>query len=104
MMTNEMRTIKRELRAFKEEVRRFEKRSKMIKMIRKFEYDNRLTTQINVTKRTRVVDEMIEYFKSLCEFVEEEENGSMWLRNYDDLAEEEDCSSAEYQICVHFVK
>ena len=104
-MTQEMRLIKRELRRIKREIETFEKRSKMIKVIYARDIFNRYYTQINITKKNKVVKEMIEYIKGFCDYVEVEKNGSMWLRNYDDLAyTDTDHSKAEYSICIHFVK
>lgn len=104
-MTQEMRIIKRELRRFKKEIEAFEKRSKMIKILYSRDIFNRLSMQINIIKNGKVVEEMINYVKGFCNYVETEENGSMWLRNYDDLADEDtDYSKAEYNICIHFVK
>lgn len=104
-MTQEMKMVKRELRAVKKEIEAFEKRSKMIKVIYARDIFNCHYTQINVVKKNKVVNEMIEYINNLCDYVEVEENGSMWLRNYDDLADEDtDNLTAKYSFCIHFVK
>lgn len=104
-MTQEIKLVKRELRGFKKEIETFEKRSKMIKIIYVRDIFNRLSMQINVTKNGKVVEEMVNYVKGFCDYVETEENGSMWLCNYDDLTDEdENYLKAEYNICIHFVK
>ena len=104
-MTNKLRLIKRELRGIKREIEGFEKRSKMIKVIYARDILNRYYTQINITKKNKIVNEMIEYIKGFCDYVEIEKDGSMWLRNYNDLTDTDtDCSKAEYQCCIHFVK
>lgn len=104
-MTQEMRLVKRELRGFKKEIETFEKRSKMIKIVSARDIFNRHYTQIDVVKNNKVVEEMIKYVKNLCEYVEVEKDGTMWLCNYNDLADEDtDYSKAEYNICIRFVK
>ena len=104
-MRQEIKLIKRELRQFKKEIENFEKRSKIIKVVHKFEFNNRYSTQINVTKKNKVVNEMIEYIKGFCDYVEVEQDGSIWLRNYDDLTEEDaNYSKPEYEVCIYFIK
>lgn len=104
-MTNELRLIKRELRRTIREIGIFEKRSKMIKVIYARDILNRHYAQINITKKNKIVNEMIEYIKSFCDYVEIEKDGSMWLRNYNNLADTDtDCSKAEYQFCIHLIK
>jgi hypothetical protein len=104
-MTNELRLIKRELRRTTREIEIFEKRSKMIKIIYARDIFNRHYTQINITKKNKIVNEMIEYIKSFCDYVEIEKDGSMWFRNYNDLADTDtEYSKAEYQFCIHLIK
>ena len=106
MMTQELRIVKRQLRAFKTEIEKFEKRSKAITVIRTFETFNRYYTRINITKQNKVVNEMIEYIKGFCDIVDVDADGTMWLKNYDDLADEDtdDYSQPEYDVCIHIVK
>ena len=83
----------------------FAKRSKLITIVYNRSFWGRVCMQININKYNKVVDEMVEYIKTFCNYVEEENNGSMWLRNYDDLAEEdEDVWVLEYEICLHHLK
>jgi hypothetical protein len=106
MITQELRMVKRQLRTFKAEIEKFEKRSKAITVIHKFEFYNRYYTQINITKQNKVVNEMIEYIKELCDITYTDPDGTMWLKNYDDLADvdTEDYSQPEYDVCIHTVK
>ena len=105
-MTQELKLVKRQIRAFKAEIEKFEKRSKAITVVHKFEIYNRYYTQINITKQNKVVNEMIEYIKGFCDVVEIDTDGTVWLRNYDDLADEDtdDYSQVEYDVCIHTVK
>ena len=104
MMTQKLRMVKRQLRAFKTEIEKFEKRSKAITVIHKFELCNRYYIQINITKQNKVVNEMIEYIKGLCDITYTDPDGTMWLKNYDDLTDTEDYSQPEYDVCIHTVK
>jgi hypothetical protein len=80
----------------------FAKRSKLITIVYNRSFWGRVCMQINISKYNKVVSEMVEYIKTFCDYVEEENNGSMWLRNYDDLAEEdEDVWALKYEICLH---
>ena len=106
MIRQELRIVKRELRAFKAELEKFEKRSKAITVVHKFEIYNRYYTQINITKQNKVINEMVEYIKRFCNIVDVDADGTMWLKNYDDLADEntDDYSQPEYDVCIHIVK
>ena len=101
-MTQEMRLVKKELRKFAKEIESFEKRSKMIKIVHKAEICNSLSMQINVSKSSKVVDEMINYIKENCK-VEEVGNHSIWFCNYEDNEEQNELKS-EFNICVYFSK
>ena len=100
-MTQEMRIIKKELRRFAREIADFEKRSKMSKIVHKFELCNRYHIQINVTKRNKVVEKMIDYIKQFCAVDEIENDGTVWLRNFDWFAEDDD-TKPEYDVCLCF--
>ena len=104
-MTQKIRLARRELRGFHKQIETFEHRSKMIKIISARNIFNRHYTQIDIIKNNKVVNEMIKYIKGLCEYVEIEENGTMWFRNYNDLIDEDtDYSKAEYNICIRLIK
>lgn len=81
----------------------FAKRSKLITIAHNRRLWGRVYLQINISKYNKVVNEMVEYLKTFCNYVEEESNGSMWLHNYDYLAEDEDADvwAIEYEICIH---
>jgi hypothetical protein len=105
MTRKEILETKKALRRLAREIESFEKRSKLIKVVHKFECANRYYTQINVAKKNKVVEEMIEYIKSLCDIIETEENGSMWLCNYDEFVEEDENSfTPEFNILIRFAK
>lgn len=84
----------------------FAKRSKLITIVYNRRLWGRVCMQVNINKYNKVVNEMVEYIKTFCDYVEEENNGSMWLRNYDDLVEDEDADVwvLEYEICLHHLK
>ena len=84
----------------------FAKRSKLITIVYNRSFWGRVCIRININKYNKVVNEMVEYIKTFCNYVEEEDNGSMWLRNYDDLAENENADewALEYEICLHQLK
>lgn len=100
------RLVKRAQRQFITNIESFAKRSKFVTIRYTRTFWGRVCMQIDVSKYNKVVNEMIEYIKTFCNYVEKENNGSMWLRNYNDLAEsEEDCNewALEYDICVHCI-
>lgn len=101
-MTQEMRLVKKELRKFAKEIKSFEKRSKVIKIVHKAEICNSLSMQINVSKSSKIVDEMINYIKENCK-VEEVGNHSIWFCNYENNEEQNELKS-EFNICVYFSK
>lgn len=107
MMNKELmekrRMIKRQQAQVIREIENFAKRSKLITIIYNRSFWGRVCMQININKYNKVVNEMVEYIKTFCDYVEEENNGSMWLRNYDDLAEDEEADmwTLEYEICLH---
>ena len=84
----------------------FAKRSKLITIVYNRTLWGRVSMQININKYNKVVNEMVEYLKTFCNYVEEENDGSMWLHNYDYLVEDEDADvwAVEYAICVHHLK
>ena len=104
-MTNkEIIETKKVLRRFAKEIQGFEKRSKLIKVVYGREIANCYHTQINVAKENKLVKEMINYIKSVCQFEELEENGTMWLHNYDSyVIEETSTFSPKLHVCIHFV-
>ena len=102
-MKEKIKFTKREQRAVIENLKKFEKRSKLIKIVYSRAMWGHYKAQINISKENKVVLEMINYLKTLCSFVEEENNGTLWLRNYDDLAIEENDNwwDLEFEFCIH---
>lgn len=102
-MKEKIKLVKREQRMVIENLRKFEKRSKLIKIVYSRAMWGHYKAQINISKENKVVLEMIDYLKTLCSFVEEEKDGTLWLRNYDDLAIEENDKwwDLEFEFCVH---
>ena len=81
----------------------FAKRSKLITIVHNKRVWGRVYMQINISKYNKIVNEMVEYLKTLCNYVEEENDGSIWLHNYDYLIDDEDADvwALEYAVCVH---
>ena len=99
------RLAKRAQGQFRKQIEAFAKRSKFITIVQHRTYWGRIYLQINVDKYNKVVNEMIEYFKTLCNYVEEDNDDTMWIRNYNDLTEENnELWAIEYDICVHCLK
>ena len=95
------RLVKKAQREFIEKIRGFEKRSKFITIKYINNLWGRCIMQINISKENKIVDEMIEYIKNLCSYIEENGN-SVWFSNYDRYAEDNpDEWALEYEICVH---
>lgn len=98
------RQIKKIQREFIEKIKDFEKRSKFINIKYVNTLWGRCVMQINIAKENKVVDEMIEYIKDLCNYIEED-GYSVWFSNYDRYVEDNpDEWALEYEICVHKLK
>lgn len=80
---------------------KFAKRSKHIKVFRKATYWGHCRIDVILTKDGKVVQEMMEYLKSLCSYYEPADMNDKYptdcFRNYDEWAEEEEDSEWEVQ-------
>ena len=103
-----MNKVCKEGRAVVSKIEEFAKRSKHITLTHKYSFYEDFRLDIDVTGNSKVTVEMMDYIKSLCTFVEDDDgDGTVWFRNYDDLAfEEEDEEKIELHLefCVHFKK
>lgn len=103
MRSEKQRMTQRAQREFVDKLHTFEKRSKLITIRSVNKYWGRMYIRVDIVKENKVVNEMIEFFKSVCNDVEIEKDGTMWLRNYDEYNwddEEHDTWDLEYSICV----
>ena len=100
------RMVRRQQAQVIKTIESFTKRSKLITIVYNRQLWGRVCMQINISKYNKVVNEMVEYIKTFCNYVEEENNGGMWLCNYDDLAKDEnaDVWTLEYSFCLHQLK
>ena len=111
MMTNKEYNAKRNNahkahREVKEMLQKFAKRSKYITYKRAESYWGLCRIDISVSKDGKVVNEMMEYLKSICPFYDFSSTSSAWFHNYDDTKIErpsdEDEWVVEYEICVSY--
>ena len=111
MMTNkEYNTKRNNARKAHREVKlaleKFAKRSKNITYISGNSYWGLCRIDISVSKDGKVVQEMMEYLKSICPFYDFSDTSSAWFHNYDDTKIErpsdEDEWTVEYEICVSY--
>ncbi len=101
-----MNKVCKEGRAVVSKIEEFAKRSKHITLTHKYSFYEHFRLDVDVTGNSKVTVEMTDYIKSLCSFIEDDGDGVVWFRNYDDCAIEEDEEKIELHLefCVHFDK
>ena len=99
-----LRQMGREGRKVKEDLEQFAKRSKQITLKSadqwwsSWRYDIKVDT--NGRKASNVVNELMDYIRNLCSYEEAYDGYSMWFRNFDDLAIEDDEPEDENDYCA----
>lgn len=99
-----IRQMGREGRKVKEDLEQFAKRSKQITLKSadqwwsSWRYDIKVDT--NGRKASNVVNELMDYIRNLCSYEEYYDGYSMWFRNFDDLAIEDDEPEDENDYCA----
>lgn len=97
-MRLELRKTRKMHEIFTEKMKEFAKRSKYISINTVSSNWGYLYVRMECEKKNKVVEEMLEYISSLCKYVETEEDGWMYFRNFEEHFE--DFWALEYDITV----
>ena len=106
MMTNEYRTARNNAHKAQSEVKetlqKFAKRSKYITYQRANTFYGFCRIDVAVSNDGKVVQEMMEYLKSICPYCEDSDEDTTWFHNYEEnpLREDVDDWEVQFEICV----